>query len=528
MDVFAKRVSHWPTALIPAIRLVWSHTLFAGLSSTPERSRVSGWLLLVLLPGLLLYPCLKFRLLEPDEGRYAEIPREMLACGEWIVPQLQGQPYLDKPPLLYWLVMLSYSVFGVHDWSARLVPALAVHATILSCYGFGCRLFGQCRALRGALLLSIMPGLLSIGRLLNLDGLLTLWVTLGLFTGFLCLAPGASNRSRAAFTLACGLGVLTKGPIALVLILGPILAWRWFNSETTKSLSRRTWAAFAIGVLAINLPWYIAVSIRQPGFARYFFWQHNLERFFNPFDHQEPFWYYGPILLGGLMPATLWLVPILRGLLSGEAEFVRRRSPELGFCLLSGAGCVLFFSLSGSKLPTYILPAFPPSALAIGVLMERGQKLFTRRQWVVGAVWTIVMFVAHYAVLPWYADERSPMHEAEVVNQLCADPSVTVVSFPRNCDSVGFYLNRDDIRSTRSKHVNSLIEDLQTRSRTVVLFTHRSSFEALTYALPKELKLSRAADMRKTDLPPIFARLVGEVPWGLCDIGIVERVRANR
>src|SRR5262245_56004045 len=147
MDVLTNRLSHWPTALIPALRLVWTRTLFAGPSPTPEQPRAAGWFLLVVLPGLLLYPCLSFRLLEPDEGRYAEIPREMLARGEWIVPQLQGQPYLDKPPLLYWLVMLSYSIFGVHDWSARLVPALAVHATILCCYAFGCRMFGQRQAL---------------------------------------------------------------------------------------------------------------------------------------------------------------------------------------------------------------------------------------------------------------------------------------------------------------------------------------------------------------------------------------------
>lgn len=525
MDILTNRVNQWPTALLPAIRLLWSRTLFAGPSATSERPRAAGWLLLLALPGLLLYPCLSFRLLEPDEGRYAEIPREMLARGEWIVPVLQGQPYLDKPPLLYWLVMMSYSVLGVHDWAARLVPALVVHATILICYGFGCRWFGQRAALRGAMMLSIMPGLLSIGRLLNLDGLLTLWVTLGLFAGFVCFTAASPFTMRLVFTLACGFGVLTKGPIALILVLGPLLAWGWLNPDRTVKLSKRFWMMFGIGVMIINFPWYVAVSIRQPEFARYFFWQHNLERFFNPFDHLQPFWYYAPILLGGLLPATFWIFPIVRGLVRGDANSVMQRSPELGFCLLAGLSCVLFFSLSGSKLPTYILPAFPPLAMGLGVLIGCGSRLFTRSQWIVGAAWFGIALTAHYVVIPWYADERSPMHEAEIVKKLCSDPATTVMSFPRSSDSVCFYLNRDDIRATRSKHVNTLIANLQTRPRTVILFTHRNSFEALSFALPKGLRLTRAADFRKTDLPPVLAKLVGGVPWGLCDIGIVEHMR---
>ncbi len=98
---------------------------------------------LIVLPGLLLYPCLGFRLFEPDESRYAQIPREMLQRGDLVVPTLQGEPYLDKPPLLYWAVMLSYRLFGIHDWSARLVPALAVHATILLVYLLGRRTLGE-------------------------------------------------------------------------------------------------------------------------------------------------------------------------------------------------------------------------------------------------------------------------------------------------------------------------------------------------------------------------------------------------
>ena len=113
----------WPRSLLACLPLLWSRVLFPGRPSLVGPPRWRVLLLLTVLPAVLLYPCLSFLLFEPDEGRYAEIPREMLARGDWVVPYLEGEPYLDKPPLLYWLVIGSYRLFGVHDWSARLVPA---------------------------------------------------------------------------------------------------------------------------------------------------------------------------------------------------------------------------------------------------------------------------------------------------------------------------------------------------------------------------------------------------------------------
>src|SRR5438105_15864444 len=143
--------------------------LFPGQPAIDSRLRLASLLVLLALPAFLLYPCLNFHLLDPDEGRYAEIPREMLVRGEWVVPYLQGEPYLDKPPLLYWLVMLSYQVFGVADWAARLVPALAIHGTVLLTYLFGRRMFGERAAFWGGLTLALAPGFTSMGRLLVLD-----------------------------------------------------------------------------------------------------------------------------------------------------------------------------------------------------------------------------------------------------------------------------------------------------------------------------------------------------------------------
>jgi 4-amino-4-deoxy-L-arabinose transferase-like glycosyltransferase len=174
-------VSPFPQSFLAYLPYIWSRVLFGGCAPGGERVRGRALLFLLIVPGALLYPCLSFLLFEPDEGRYAEIPREMLVRGEWVVPYLQGEPYLDKPPLFYWLVMGSYRLFGVHDWSARLVPALAVHACIIVVYLLGRRRFGERAAFWGALSLALAPGFISVGRLLVLDGVLTLWVTLSLF-----------------------------------------------------------------------------------------------------------------------------------------------------------------------------------------------------------------------------------------------------------------------------------------------------------------------------------------------------------
>src|SRR5271154_1320081 len=132
-----------PRSFLACLPFLWSRVLFPGSTKDSAALNWPHLFLLVVLPALLLYPCMSFYLFEPDEGRYAEIPREMLMRGEWVVPYLQGEPYLDKPPLFYWMVMLSYRAFGTHDWAARLVPALAVHGCVLLTYLLGRRALGE-------------------------------------------------------------------------------------------------------------------------------------------------------------------------------------------------------------------------------------------------------------------------------------------------------------------------------------------------------------------------------------------------
>ncbi len=518
-----------PRSLLGWAPFLWSRVLFpAPPTAAPTACRTSG-LLFLLLPAVLLYPCLGFRLFEPDESRYAEIPREMLARGELVVPLLQGEPYLDKPPLFYWLVMLSYRLFGAHDWAARLVPALSVHGCVLLVYLFGRRWLGERSAWWGALALALSPGFLGMGRLLVLDGLLTFWATLALFGAFAATRGPALHRGWWALAaVACGLGVLTKGPVALLLLAPPL----WLQQRLSGQGARPSWRAllaFAATVALVALPWYVALSVRVPQFASYFLWEHNVRRFLAPAMHVRGVWFYAPILLGALLPGALLLVPFLRFLFSGKEEVARVRSPELGFLLLGGGWCVLFFTLSSCKLPTYVLPALPPLALVLGHFLAHSRWRASRWTTGVAGATFALLLAFHYAALPWYAAYRSPMSRPGEVLALCAERDAPIVCYPRNCDSIGFYLRRDDLRTYRSKDIEELRTLVRTQPRTVILCTHRHSLVGLKQLLPPEVQVVQEVRMGLQKIPGVpqwamrpLTRLMGETALGLSDLAVVQ------
>ncbi len=282
--------------------------------------------------------------------------------------------------------------------------------------------------------------------------------------------------------------------------------------------------------LAVALPWYVAICVRAPGFARYFFWEHNVLRFVAPFDHIEPVWYYVLPLLAGLLPGTLLLPALLRFLGTTDPQTAARRTPALGFVLLAGLWCVLFFSLSGSKLPTYILPAFPPLALALGYFVAHAPQPRPRRLAAVLTLGVMIQFASHYLIVPWYANYRSPLPHWDEVAHTCGDEKTTVFCYPRTAHAVAFYLKREDLPSFRSKEMHLLCAQMLKRPRTVLLLTHRHSLAGLRQALPPQLKVVRATRFK---LPPPralpdalhqpFVQLLGETALGMCDLVVVER-----
>jgi 4-amino-4-deoxy-L-arabinose transferase-like glycosyltransferase len=530
-----------PRSLPEALRHLFCRVLFAGQAATDTRVRLSSLVIVLALPAAILYPTLGFHLLEPDEGRYAQIPKEMLLHHSWIVPTLQREPYLDKPPLLYWLVALSYSAFGITPEAARLVPALCVHLTILAVYLIGRRSIGERAAFWAALLLSIAPGFVSVARLLLLDGLLTLCVTMSVLCGFEAVRTGRLKLGWwLASALASGLGFLTKGPISEVLLFVPLwmygflargsgepgasaTGWSSTPSLTVGVRPARVpsywYALFLAIVIAVNVPWYVAMYREQPQFLGHFFWQHNVMRFLQPFDHLQPIWYYAPILVAGLLPGTVLFAAYLWRIVCGGST--KTNSLAGGFWLLAGLWCVFFFSCSGSKLPTYILPAYPFLCLAIGEFVARSRwntALATRVM--VGAMAAIMLFAHHYAI-PIYAKERSPFGRPELVEKYVDDPNTTVVCFPRNCDSLAFYSDRDDMRNVRTKDVNQMFVDCHHRSRTVILFTHADSLAGLKQILPPSLAIVETTTLKRKVGTGVLDKLFGATPWGLCDVAVV-------
>ena len=511
---------------------VWNTALFPGTSAQPGKMGWAGLMVLLLLPAAMLYPSRGFHLLEPDEGRYAQIPKEMLARGEWVVPTLQGEPYLDKPPLMYWLVAASYRTFGVSPESARLVPAICVHLTILSVYLLGRRSIGDRAAFWAGLMLSAAPGFVGVARLLVLDGLLVLCVTLSVTCGFEAVRTGKLNLGCwVCSAVASGLGFLTKGPIAEILLFAPLWAFAFLMRGSNHQPARvglKHYALFFAIVLAVNLPWYAAMYRREPAFLKHFFWEHNILRFLQPFDHLQPIWYYGPILIGGLMPGAVLLAAYLIRLVRDRPEAAAERSASSGFWLLAGGWCVVFFSLSGSKLPTYILPALPFLCLALGEFIARahpGASWSVRSPLVVRtmvAASAIAILFAHHVLVPWYARERSPMGRPELVERFVRDPHAFVLCHPRNCDSLAFYSGRDDFRSIPTRQVNELMVDCHSRPRTVIFFTHRESLAGFRNILPPSLHIAETVSLARKPGKGFMDKLFGSTPWGLCDVAVIE------
>jgi len=306
------------------------------------------------------------RLINPDEGRYAEIAREMSASGDWVTPRLNGLKYFEKPPLQYWATAAAFMTFGEHHWSARLWSALTGFLGILfTAYATG-RLFGATAGIvAGAVLASSLLWNL-IGHFNTLDAGVSFFLSAAVFA--LCLAerPGVgateSRRWRDGVWIFLALAVLSKGLIGLVLPAATLCLYMLWQRDWGLLARMRPLRGLLI-VLLIAAPWFVAISLSNPEFPRFFFIHEHFERFLTK-EHRryQPAWYFIPILLVGMLP---WLGSLAQALARGW----RRDGPGFQPARLLLAWSVVvfvFFSASGSKLPSYILPLFPALAALIG------------------------------------------------------------------------------------------------------------------------------------------------------------------
>jgi 4-amino-4-deoxy-L-arabinose transferase-like glycosyltransferase len=322
-------------------------------------------LLLAATACLLLFRLGAVPLLGPDEPRYARVAVEMHRSGDWVTPTLQGQPWLEKPALYYWLASAAFSVLGETEIAARLpsvgAALLLVGATAL----FGTRLFGRSAGLHAGFMLATALLPFAYGRAAAMDMLLAATLTTGVGLLGLRLLGIAGPLAVPVAAAFLGLATLAKGPIGVLLpglLVGAYLLARREGRWLAELLSLRSIAAFT----AVAGPWYAAISLAQGrAFFDVFLLNHNLQRFTSTIhSHPGPIYFYLPLVLAGLFPWTGMALPAIAGL-------APKTSRADLFVLLWIVVPLAFFSLAGSKLPGYILPCLPPLCLLMGRAADR-------------------------------------------------------------------------------------------------------------------------------------------------------------
>jgi 4-amino-4-deoxy-L-arabinose transferase-like glycosyltransferase len=338
---------------------------FGTLPAMVNRSRV---LEIILVLGFCLflfaYGLGAFGLTGADEPRYAQIAREMLARHDWVTPVLYGEVWLEKPILYYWLAMASYKIFGVCDWAARAPSAVFATLMVLGVYRFSLRI-RRGMPLDAALMTASCALVLAMARGASTDMPLAAPFVLGMLCWYEWY-ESSRRRFLLAFHFLIALGMLAKGPVAPFLAALIITAF-CLSVREPRQIARTLWIPGVLLFLAVALPWYIEVQLRNPQFLRVFILEHNLDRFgTNMFRHPQPFWYYLPLTLAAALP---WSVFAVGGMVSAIRRWrewmgkTRSSSPLAVFLLLWALLPILFFSLSRSKLPAYILPSIPACAL---------------------------------------------------------------------------------------------------------------------------------------------------------------------
>jgi 4-amino-4-deoxy-L-arabinose transferase-like glycosyltransferase len=305
-----------------------------------------------------------------DEPRYARIAEEMNLRRSYVTPTLEFIPWLEKPPLLFWVEAVSFKAFGVSEWAARFPVALLAALGALAAAEFALRCAGPRAAWIAALILPTSGLFFVYGRAASTDMPLTCFLTIALANGYAATAGRSQWRALAAGA-ALGLAVLAKGPIAIFLFAGVFgvyfLVVRRFGWDLRQTVIGGAAAA------AVATPWFYAVW-RENGydFLATFFLNHHLSRFLTAIHHHaQPFWYYLPVLVVGFFPWVCFLGPAARRLWrKRDAWTAEGGCPEL-FLWIWAAFPVLLFSMSMSKLPGYVLPVLPPLALLAALEWDR-------------------------------------------------------------------------------------------------------------------------------------------------------------
>lgn len=347
-------------------------------------------------------------LVRPDEGRYAEIPREMLASGNWVTPRLDGLKYFEKPALQYWATAVAYTAFGQHEWTARLWAALTGFAGILATWFTGYRLWGGRAGFFSASILASSFLYFAIGHINILDMGVSFFMSLSLMA--LILAQTETHK-RFGWMMLCwaamGLSMLSKGLIGIALPGAVLMIY---------TLIRREWRLWTklhlisglLLFLLIVLPWFVLVARANPEFLWFFFIHEHWLRFLTPIAGRVHPWYtFIVVVLLGILPWTGTLLHSLKTRLTSGQTTSGHFSP-LTMLMTWAIFIFVFFSISHSKLVPYILPIFPALALIMGQqLAEMDGRQFARQLWPAALFATLMLIATPF--VPHMASDQVPL-----------------------------------------------------------------------------------------------------------------------
>lgn len=316
----------------------------------------------------LFYNLGRMAFIGADEPRYARVAEEMTLSGDYVTPRLNHRPWLEKPPLLYWIEALSFKIFNVSEWSARFPVALSACACLLFAGFFVSRGWSPGASFASVLVLATTPLFFVYGRAGSTDMPLAAALTGSLVFGHESIRVRSSSWALAS-GICLGLAALAKGPVALLLFGGTFglyflvtqrFGWSWSGV-----------AAGLAGCLLVSVPWYWEVSVANGyDFVATFWLNHHLARFLTDIHHHsQPFWYYLPVMLVGFFPWLFFLGTAVMRLWQNRAE-ISEYGGEV-FLWLWAVVPLVFFSASQSKLPGYILPSIPALAMLVGIEIER-------------------------------------------------------------------------------------------------------------------------------------------------------------
>ena len=341
-----------------------------------NRTRTDVLLLAGFCAFLFFYGMGQFGLIGADEPRYAQVAREMLERHDWITPVLGGHAWLEKPPLYYWQAMLAYSVLGVSDVSARMPAAIDATLLVIAVYLFF-RRFRRGVEVDAALITASCAGVVGYAHAASMDMALAATFSIGMLAWWAWRESG-KRIYLSLFYFCMALGMLAKGPVAPFLAAVVIVVFASLAREL-RLIVKTLWLPGILLFCTVALPWYFAVQMRNPQFFREFILEHNLARFSSDlYHHRQPFWYYLPVTAIALVPWTVFVIAAVAE--AARVWWAERKAvsaePDLEAQLGVFACCwlvvpVMFFSISQSKLPGYILPAVPAGAVLLADYLRR-------------------------------------------------------------------------------------------------------------------------------------------------------------